>query len=57
MKKNRFLEKEIHNSFYEHRKLLDSIHSKKFSKKIIDISNIIAKSLKSGGLDETSSVP
>ena len=45
----KFLEKEIHNSFYEHRKLLDSIYSKKFSKKIINISNIIAKSLKSGG--------
>jgi D-sedoheptulose 7-phosphate isomerase len=50
MKKNKFLEKEIHNSFYEHRKLLDSIYSKKFSKKIINISNIIAKSLKSGGM-------
>ena len=49
MKKMKFLEKEIHNSFYEHRKLLDSIYSKKFSKKIINISNIIAKSLKSGG--------
>ena len=48
MKKMKFLEKEIHNSF-TNTKIIRLIYSKKFSKKIINISNIIAKSLKSGG--------
>ena len=43
MKKIKSLEKEIHNSFNEHKKVLDLIYNKKFLKIITNISNMIAK--------------